>query len=122
MQAIFSLGAGVDHLFTDPALPEAPIVRIVDADLRDRMSEWAVMHALIHLRQLRRYERQQQERVWADDGGQPKAADVAVGVLGLGALGTDAATKLKANGGWNLTDWPPRRKRRTSPVSAAPTA
>ena len=38
---------------------------------RDRMSEWVVMQALIHLRQFRRYERQQRERVWADDDDQP---------------------------------------------------
>jgi glyoxylate/hydroxypyruvate reductase A len=107
LKVIFSLGAGVDHLFADPALPEAPIVRVVDPDLRDRMSEWVVLHALAHLRQLRRYERQQRERIWADDEAQPKAADVLVGVLGLGALGADAATKLKALGfrvaGWSAT-------------------
>lgn len=105
LQAIFSLGAGVDHLFDDPLLPPQPIVRIVDPDLRDRMSEWVVMHALIHLRQLRRYERQQRERVWADDDAQPKAAEIQVGMLGLGVLGMDAALKLKALGfevgGWS---------------------
>ena len=108
LQAIFSLGAGVDHLFADPALPEAPVVRVVDPDLTDRMSEWVVMHALAHLRQLRRYERQSQERVWADDDDQPKAAEVQVGVLGLGVLGKDAALKLKALGfkvaGWSASE------------------
>jgi glyoxylate/hydroxypyruvate reductase A len=104
LAAVFSLGAGVDHLFADPALPDRPIVRVVDADLRDRMSEWVVMHALIHLRQLRRYERQQRDRVWADDDDQPKAGDVQVGVLGLGVLGMDAATKLKALG-FRVSAW-----------------
>ena len=33
LQAIFSLGAGVDHLFADPRLPDRPIVRVVDPDL-----------------------------------------------------------------------------------------
>ena len=107
LRVIFSLGAGVDHLFADPDLPEKPIVRVVDPDLSDRMSEWVVMHALIHLRQLRRYERQQRERVWADDDDQPKAGEVRVGVLGLGVLGMDAAAKLKAVGfkvaGWSAT-------------------
>jgi glyoxylate/hydroxypyruvate reductase len=105
LEAIFSLGAGVDHLFADPALPDRPIVRVVDPDLTARMSEWIVMHALIHLRQLRRYERQQRERVWADNDEQPKAADVTVGVMGLGVLGKDAAMKLGALGfavaGWS---------------------
>ena len=107
LQAIFSLGAGVDHLFADPALPDRPIVRVVDPDLTLRMSEWVVMHALIHLRQLRRYERQQRERRWADDDDQPKAADINVGVLGLGVLGADAAIKLGALGfrvmGWSAS-------------------
>ncbi len=107
LKVIFSLGAGVDHLFADPALPDAPIVRVVDADLSDRMSEWVVLHALAHLRQLRRYERQQREKLWTDDEAQPKASDVQVGVLGLGVLGMDAATKLKTLGfrvaGWSRT-------------------
>ena len=107
LKVMFSLGAGVDHLFADPALPDAPIVRVVDPDLRDRMSEWVVLHALAHLRRLRRWERQQRERVWADDEAQPKASDVQVGVLGLGVLGADAAGKLGALGfrvaGWSAT-------------------
>ncbi len=107
LRAIVSLGAGVDHLFADPALPDKPIVRVVDSDLTTRMSEWVVMHALIHLRQLRRYERQQRESVWEDDDRQPKASDVQIGVLGLGVMGRDAATKLKALGfkvaGWSTS-------------------
>ncbi len=109
LEAIFSLGAGVDHLFADPALPSKPIVRVVDSDLTERMSEWVVMHALIHLRQLRRYERQSQERVWADDDDQPKAADISIGVLGLGALGADAALKLTALG-FKVAGWSKSRK------------
>ena len=108
LQAIFSLGAGVDHLFADPALPDKPIVRVVDPDLTLRMSEWVVMHALAHLRQLRRYERQQRERLWADDDDQPMAAEIQVGVLGLGVLGADVATKLGALGfqvaGWSASE------------------
>jgi glyoxylate/hydroxypyruvate reductase A len=104
---ILSLGAGVDHLFADHALPDRPIVRVVDPDLTNRMSEWVVMHALVHLRQLRRYERQQADRVWEDDDSQPKASDVQIGVLGLGVMGKDAVAKLKALGfkvaGWSAS-------------------
>ena len=56
-------------------------MRVCDADLTDRMSEWVVMHALVHLRQLRRYERQQRERIWEDDDEQPKAGEVQIGLL-----------------------------------------
>jgi glyoxylate/hydroxypyruvate reductase A len=107
LRVILSLGAGVDHLFADPALPDRPIVRVVDPDLTNRMSEWVVMHALIHLRQLRRYESQQRERVWEDDDRQPKASDIQIGLLGLGVMGQDAAAKLKALGfevaGWSAS-------------------
>jgi len=98
LEAIFSLGAGVDHLLSDPSLPDVPIARIVDPDLTARMSEWVVLHCLMHLRQARRYERQQRERIWDDDDDQPAAADVRIGILGLGELGRDAAGKLAALG------------------------
>ena len=109
LRVILSLGAGVDHLFADPALPDKPIVRVVDPDLTNRMSEWVVMHALVHLRQLRRYERQQGERVWEDDDKQPKASDVQIGVLGLGVMGKDAVAKLKALG-FKVAGWSARPK------------
>src|SRR5262249_37457628 len=46
LQAIFSLGAGVDHVFADPELPDVPVVRIVDPDLTMRMTEYVVLHVL----------------------------------------------------------------------------
>jgi glyoxylate/hydroxypyruvate reductase A len=107
LKAIFSLGAGVDHLFGDADLPDVPIVRVVDLDLRDRMSEWVVLHCLLHLRQQRMYDWQQDQGVWDDDADQPAAAEVRVGILGLGVLGADAARKLAMIGfdvaGWSRT-------------------
>ena len=91
LAAVFSLGAGVDHLLTDEKLPDVPILRVVDTDLTARMSEYVVLHCLSILRQTKRYERQQRERVWDDDEAQPAAADIRVGVMGLGVLGADAA-------------------------------
>ncbi|MGA2492893.1 MAG: glyoxylate/hydroxypyruvate reductase A [Roseiarcus sp.] len=104
LEAIFSLGAGVDAILSDPNLPDVPIARIVDPDLTARMSEWVVLHCLMHLRQARRYERQQRERIWDGDDDQPAAADVRVGVLGLGQLGRDAAGKLAALG-FSVAAW-----------------
>jgi glyoxylate/hydroxypyruvate reductase len=110
LQAIFSLGAGVDHVFTDMRLPDAPIVRVVDPDLITRMSEWVLMQVLLHHRQFRRYDLQQQEKVWAEDERQPAGGDVRVGVLGLGQLGADAGRKLKALG-FDVAGWSRREKR-----------
>jgi len=107
LRAIFSLGAGVDHVFVDPNLPDAPVVRVVDPDLTTRMSEWVILQVLLHHRQFRRYDRQQREKVWDEDEAQPAARDVRVGLLGLGVLGLDAAAKLQALGfdvaGWSRT-------------------
>jgi glyoxylate/hydroxypyruvate reductase A len=106
LRAIFSLGAGVDHLLQDPQLPNCPLVRIVDPDLTMRMREYVTLHVLLHHRRHRLYERQQRERVWLDHE-QPAAGEVAVGIMGLGALGADAAVTLKQIGfdvaGWSRT-------------------
>lgn len=107
LKAIFSMGAGVDHMFRDPDLPSVPIARVVDPDLTNRMSEYIVLHALSIMRQARRYREQQQGRIWLDDDWQPAASDVRVGVMGMGVLGLDAARKLKMMGfqvaGWSKT-------------------
>lgn len=104
LAAIFSLGAGVDHLFADSRLPEVPIARVVDPDLTTRMSEYIVLHCLMHLRQQRRYDRQQLAKSWEDDRNQPAARSVRVGIMGLGELGLDAARKLQVIG-FDVAGW-----------------
>jgi glyoxylate/hydroxypyruvate reductase len=105
LQAIFSLGAGVDAILSDPTLPhDVPLVRVNDLDLTNRMSEYIVMHCLMHMRQQRRLDEQQRNGVW--HGFVQHAADaMTVGIMGLGVLGGDAARKLKMMGfkvvGWS---------------------
>jgi glyoxylate/hydroxypyruvate reductase A len=107
LQVVFSLGAGVDALTCDPALPPVPLVRIVDADLTMRMTEYVVLHVLMIHRRQRRYDAQQRQRVW-NELPQPAAHEVAVGVMGLGVLGGAAATALARLGfqvaGWSRTE------------------
>jgi glyoxylate/hydroxypyruvate reductase A len=109
LRVIFSLGAGVDALTGDAALPQVPLVRIVDADLTMRMTEYVVLQVLMIHRQQRRYDAQQRERVWRELP-QPAAHEVAVGVMGLGVLGAAAATALSRLGfqmaGWSRTEKP----------------
>jgi len=106
LKVIFSLGAGVDHLLGDPSLPDVPVVRIVDPDLTMRMTEYVVLHVLMHHRRTAMYRAQQDERLWRDRH-QPAASEVAVGVMGLGTLGADAAAALARLGfqvaGWSRT-------------------
>ncbi|PZN97036.1 MAG: glyoxylate/hydroxypyruvate reductase A [Hyphomicrobiales bacterium] len=104
LAAVFSLGAGVDHLFADTRLPEVPIARVVDPDLTTRMSEYVVLHCLRYLRQQPRYDRQQIDKSWEDDRDQPAARSVRVGIMGLGELGQDAARKLQVMG-FDVAGW-----------------
>ena len=110
VKAVFSLGAGVDFIFADPDMPDAPIARVVDPDLTMRMSEWILLHVLMHHRQQRMYDYQQYEKIWHDDDMQPAAKDVRVGVMGLGELGADAARKL-AMVGFDVAGWARSRHR-----------
>ncbi|MBP1857673.1 2-hydroxyacid dehydrogenase [Rhizobium herbae] len=104
LKVVFSGGAGVDHVLTLPGLPDVPLVRFVDRSLTTRMSEWVVMNCLMHLRQHRAYEGRAKAHVW-EDLSQPEAADITVGVMGLGVLGQDAIRKLGIMGfktiGWS---------------------
>ena len=106
LKAILSLGAGVDNITADPSLPDIPIVRMVDPDLTMRMTEYVVLHVLIAHRRLRLYDAQQRERLWRDHD-QPAANKIAVGIMGLGVLGRDAAAVLARIGfkvaGWSRT-------------------
>jgi glyoxylate/hydroxypyruvate reductase A len=110
LQVIFSLGAGVDHLMAYPDLPEVPIVRVAQDDLTERMSEYVVLHCLMHLRDQRRYDAQQRDRVWRDDRHPPKASEVRVGLMGFGVLGQDAARKLRTMG-FDVAGWSRGAKR-----------
>ena len=59
LKAIFSLGAGADGILADAQLPpKVPIVRIVDADLTMRMTEYVVLHVLMYHRRQRLYDTQ----------------------------------------------------------------
>ncbi len=104
LAAIFSLGAGVDHIFADSRLPQVPIARVVDPDQTTRMSEYVVLHCLSQLRQLPRYMAQQRAGIWEDDRNQPAAREVRVGVMGLGELGLDAVAKLRVIG-FDIAGW-----------------
>ncbi|HET7411477.1 MAG TPA: glyoxylate/hydroxypyruvate reductase A, partial [Pararhizobium sp.] len=109
LQAIFSAGAGVDHILTDDRLPEVPIVRVVADDLTMRMSEYVVWQVLDHHRMGALYRRQQARHLWREELRQPAASQVTVGIMGLGALGGDAARKLSVMG-FNVTGWSRRPK------------
>ena len=103
LEVIFNLGAGVDAVVADATLPDVPLVRVAVDDLTRRMTEYVVMHVLMHHRRQGYYTESQHNRVWA-----PKlqwaARDLRVGVMGLGVLGRDAAQVL-ARIGFDVAGW-----------------
>lgn len=104
LRAIFSLGAGVDHLFSDPDLPKGvPITRLVDANLTQRMTEYVVFHVLRYHRQHQVYVAAQAAGHW-EERPQPASSDRRIGVLGQGILGGAAASAL-AGLGFNVAGW-----------------
>ena len=103
LRAVLSLGAGVDALLKHPKLPDAPIVRFVDDDLSQRMSDYVVAHVSMHHRGFSKFRDDQQARRW-DQYYPPAAGETSVGIMGMGVLGQDAARRLRPLG-FALRSW-----------------
>ena len=103
LEVIFSLGAGVDNILSDPNLPNVPIVRYVSPDLTMRIGEWVVLQVLFHMRHQSAYQSQQSNKNWSELP-QPAASEINVGVLGLGVLGKHVANLLSEIG-FNVLGW-----------------
>lgn len=107
LKLICSLGMGVDHLLCDADLPRTvPIARLIDRNMIEQMSEYA-LYAVLHFhRRFDVYERFQRDRRWQELP-LPHTGSRCVGVMGLGANGEDCARKLAALGfkvlGWSRT-------------------
>jgi glyoxylate/hydroxypyruvate reductase A len=104
LRVIFNLGAGVDALMADTSLPRVPLVRVAVGDLTSRMTEYVVLHVLMHHRQELYLRACQREKLWAPLVQWPAGA-ISVGIMGLGTLGTNAAEALRQLGfrvcGWS---------------------
>jgi glyoxylate/hydroxypyruvate reductase A len=107
LKCIASLGAGIDHLLADSDLPVGvPITRVVEHSMAQSMSEYVVLAVLNYCRQFAVYRTDQSQKKW-----QPRipllAADMRIGIMGMGQLGKDAASKLITLGfpvsGWSKT-------------------
>jgi glyoxylate/hydroxypyruvate reductase A len=103
LRVIFNLGAGVDALVADRSLPNVPLVRVAVGDLTARMTEYIVLHVLMHHRQQLYLFDCQRRRQW-----QPRtqwaAGAIEVGIMGLGTLGQDAAQALRRLG-FRVSGW-----------------
>ncbi len=104
LKAIFSIGAGVDHLASDPELPkQVPIVRMVEPGLTAGMTEFVLMSVLYHHRFMLDYAAQAREHIWREIDQVP-SWERRVGIMGLGVLGSDVAAKL-VDLGFQVAGW-----------------
>jgi glyoxylate/hydroxypyruvate reductase A len=108
LRVIFNLGAGVDALMADSSLPTVPLVRVAVGDLTGRMTEYVVLHVLMHHRQELYLRASQRERRWAPRYQWPAGA-ISVGMMGLGTLGASAAQALR-HLGFGVVGWSRSRK------------
>jgi glyoxylate/hydroxypyruvate reductase A len=108
LRVIFNLGAGVDALMADSSLPKVPLVRVAVDDLTRRMTEYVVLHVLMHHRQELYLRASQREKRWLPRSQWPAGA-ISVGILGLGTLGSDAAEALTRLG-FRVSGWSRSRK------------
>jgi glyoxylate/hydroxypyruvate reductase len=103
LRVIFNLGAGVDALMADASLPKVPLVRVAVGDLTGRMTEYVVLHVLMHHRQEPYLRASQREKRWQPRYQWPASA-ISVGIMGLGTLGSSAAEALLRLG-FRVSGW-----------------
>ena len=109
LKAILSLGAGVDHIISDPELPEGlPIVRLVDKKLTHEMCLHS-LHWVLHFHSDQYlYRIQQQSREWIQQSS-VQSEDRTIGIMGLGNIGKAIGDSL-INLDFKVVGWGARPK------------
>jgi glyoxylate/hydroxypyruvate reductase A len=106
LQAVFSTGAGVDHVTSDPHYPAGvKLIRMYTDGFAQRMAEYACMACLALLRDLPQAIANQSARKWDNFEPPRTIPEIRVGIMGLGNLGARSAELLVALGfptaGWS---------------------
>ncbi len=101
LKVIASMGAGVDHIMKDPAIPnKVKITRVVDEQLSEDMSLFLLSLVLEQMRNLSFHH--------CSDHWEPRTykrtGDVKIGIMGLGVLGK-AATEIFLKNGFEVSGW-----------------
>ncbi len=104
LKMISTTGAGIDHYLLDPDLPRhIPMVRVLDGDFAARMADYVLTWVTFHHREVAHFQAAQRRHEWAYKPIR-SAADVRVGVMGLGQMGGLTAKRL-ASLGYSVSGW-----------------
>src|SRR5258708_13280104 len=94
LQAVCSIGAGVDNIIACPSLrPHVDVIRVVDPAQAQMMSSFVAWHVIWHQRRFANYQEQQRDGIWQRLP-QRAAQDVPVAILGYGEIGQRVAADL----------------------------
>ncbi|MCH4821823.1 glyoxylate/hydroxypyruvate reductase A [Gramella lutea] len=97
LKVIASMGAGVDHILSDNALPDGvKVTKVVDETLTEDMGDFVLSQVMNHIRGLHHYARTQDKKEW-DQFQYKRPQNTNVGIMGLGVLGNAVAGKLNKN-------------------------
>lgn len=105
---VHSVWAGVERMVNELHKPSFSIVRLVDSELANTMSEAVLAWTLFLHRDMPFYAQQQRDKTWHQRP-MVRAQERRVGVLGLGELGQVSATRLASNG-FTVSGWSRREK------------
>lgn len=104
LEAILLMGAGYDHLDLD-ALPDVPIVRLIDPAMADDIALYVLSWAIHFQRDFDRYAAMQRTATWRGELGPVFARDFTIGVLGAGEIGRTVLDMCSGHGfstvGWS---------------------
>ncbi len=98
LQAIFSIGAGVDHILKLPNIRNLPIIRVKDPTMRIRMYNHVLSQILIFQLKLKIYDEAQRKKIWMSERYTPLNNELTIGIMGLGYIGNFVALNIKKLG------------------------
>ncbi|MBJ7536707.1 2-hydroxyacid dehydrogenase [Marinomonas transparens] len=105
---VHSVWVGVERMINELVSPSFSIVRLVDPELTNTMSEAVLAWTLFLHRDMPTYTQQQEQVIWLQKP-MVRAKDRRIGVLGLGELGQVSAKRLVDNG-FSVSGWSRRAK------------
>ena len=99
VKALFSLGAGVDHILSLKNYRGQLVVRLKDPLMAERMANHILSQILFYQLNLKFYQRAQQKNKWITKFHQSELNNsLTIGILGVGYLGSFVGKQLQKNG------------------------